>query len=419
MITVDPLDTRSLNERDAAFAHALYDAAVRRWITIDWLAGRFTKQPVTEFEPGVQAALVVGGAQLLCMGSVPAHAAIDEAVTWVKRNVRHGAGGLVNAVLRRVSESLGEPTNQPWTGQPDALPLDEGRSRPLVGIMLPDNPAKRAAAAFGLPLPLTRAIHSEHGTTPLLSLGEHSLEKPPAILSLMDRTEPPEGCVAHDEPGFAVWIGERGALASTLETERLWVQDPSSAGAINSIDDLQPERIIDLCAGMGTKTRQLAETFPDASILATDTDDARMRTLRQVFDRHDRVRVIEPSRIETEAGDGADLVLADVPCSNSGVLGRRVEARHRLTNQAVERLVAIQDEILGYAQGMLSERGAVLYATCSVDPRENEHQALAAAGRTGLSRKRERRVWPAGRDLTSRDGAYSVLLTGPGRLGWS
>lgn len=417
-LSVEPLDTQGIQPRDAAFAHALYDAAIRRWVTVEWFCNEFSRKPMTELEPRVQAALISGGTQLIALGSVPAHAAIDESVRWAKRNVRDGAGGLVNALLRRISDALDSEIQHTWTGERDLLPIDADRCLTLVGGTLPTDFEAAASVAFGLPLGLIEALVDEHGRERLISLGLHALSKPPAIVDLGELDEIPNGIVPHEEPGYGVWVGERGGLSGVLSIPGVWAQDPSSGGAIASISDLAPERIVDLCAGMGTKTRQLARCFPNAKILATDTDETRLRTLDEVFRDHPRVRVCHPDEVEQLATGNADLVLLDVPCSNSGVLARRVEARHRLTQAAIDRLTQIQHDLLTFAGSLLSDRGCVLYATCSVHRAENQDAAAVAQAKLSLEAIRERQVWPSGTETSSRDGAYSVLLTGPGRLGW-
>lgn len=413
---MEPLETRGLDDRDAAFAHAMYDATVRRWLTVEWVCDRFSRRPLTELEPGVQAALLVGGAQILAMAGVPTHAAIDEAVEWAKHAVRPGAAGLVNAVLRKVAAEVGEPIDGDWNLHRDELP--DGGCRPLATLTLPEKVSDRIAASFGLPGWFLSRVVEHSGVEAGVELATASLDKPPAILDVSALPALPEACEAHEEPGYAVWTGPRGGLARLL-TDEVWVQDPSSGAAVRSVADLKPRRVLDLCAGLGTKTRQIARAFPDAEVWATDTDAVRSETLRGVWQRHERVRVLDYGEA-LEAADGwADLVVLDVPCTNSGVLGRRVEARHRLTRAALTRLVAIQREILSAGAQCLSEEGAILYATCSVDPEENGLNALWAADEFALLPVRERSDRPRGSGRASRDGSYSVLLTGPGRLGWT
>src|SRR5262249_2746188 len=140
----------------------------------------------------------------------------------------------------------------------------------------------------------------------------------------------PESLAPHDQHGSHLFTGSRAELVALLDSRcDLWVQDPASSRAIASVAHLRPSLVIDFCAGQGTKTRQLAATFPEVQIIATDTDAARYETLRTTFRHAARVRVVRPETLLSEFAGRADLILLDVPCSNTGVLARRVEARYR------------------------------------------------------------------------------------------
>jgi 16S rRNA (cytosine967-C5)-methyltransferase len=182
------------------------------------------------------------------------------------------------------------------------------------------------------------------------------------------------------------------------------------------VTDLSPKLIVDACAGQGTKTRQLAETFPDAQIVATDIDHPRRAALEQAFasgPHAERVTVIHHDRLDEWAGK-ADLVLLDVPCSNTGVLARRVEARYRATEAVVTELQSLQRQIVANAVKLLAPGGAILYSTCSLDPRENEDMVEWATRWHGFESTRMHRRMPSGgpgeADTTYSDGSFAALL---------
>ncbi len=160
----------------------------------------------------------------------------------------------------------------------------------------------------------------------------------------------------------------------------VWVQDATSAEACRILAPLglNPRVIVDLCAGRGTKTRQLASMFPEATVLASDTDESRLEDLRRsVCPHHPKVRPVVADMVSDSAyrAGRADLVLLDVPCSNTGVLARRAEAKHRASSLQLERLTALQRELIQKARNMLAPGGVILYSTCSIDPDENQMQA--------------------------------------------
>lgn len=407
------LDTTPLDGREASFAHALYDAAVRRWLTLEFLLDAHLSTPFRRLEPALRGVLLCGAAQIALLDRIPVHAAIDESVEWAKRHVRPGAAGLVNAVLRRLAGSIGEPHEA--DAESDGVPLPDGRERGLTGITLPDDPLSRLAVRYSMPAALLRRWRDTLAPAEIASLCRHGLSRPPTVLSTRFATGPLPGehLAPHAAAHHGVWTGPHAALAALLHTRGdFWVQDPASSGAVESVLDLTPGLVIDLCAGRGTKTRQLAAAFPGARIVATDTDTARFASLAQTFEGHPQVWTVPPGGAAGEAERGADLVLLDVPCSNTGVLGRRVEARYRATSEALARITRLQRELIDSAAPMLTPEGAILYATCSVDRAENEAIAAWAAERHGFRPERERRTRPAAPSgpASSIDGAYSVLL---------
>ncbi|MBL8757095.1 MAG: hypothetical protein JNK35_01550 [Phycisphaerae bacterium] len=429
-----PFDPPGLEGRDAAFAHAIVDAVLRRWLTLRHVIQTRLTQPFETVEHPLQAALLVGAAQVLLLDRVPAYAAIDHAVEWSKRRVRRGAGGMTNAVLRRVAglAGAGGPGDAPrpaYADEPTHLPLPDGSALVLAEPVFDGDPLERLARATGHPRALLDVWSKAHGERAARDLALHGIMHPPTIVRLPAAGVPadadPTHFTPHRVPGFAVFTGSHAALRAFLETHPdAWVQDPASTLAIESVADLKPRVIVDACAGQGTKTRQLARTFPDARIIASDTDDARRKVLASVFQGHPRVSVWRPERLIDHAGK-ADLVLLDVPCSNTGVLARRPEAKYRFRPAAIEELEGIQRQILADAIPLLSDDGfsgaggrggggLILYSTCSLQPAENAGHIAWAKQWHSFAASRQRQSLPTGgpgRPATEyADGSYSVVL---------
>jgi 16S rRNA (cytosine967-C5)-methyltransferase len=226
----------------------------------------------------------------------------------------------------------------------------------------------------------------------------------------------------HSAPGHHVFTGTHGALAALLDKRSdIWVQDPASSLAVSSVADLQigGGLILDLCAGQGTKTRQLSAAFPSAPIIATDIDAARRNILAAVFKESEQVRVLEPAEIREQCLEKADLVLLDVPCSNTGVLARRPEARYRFSAASIESVTAAQRQIIADSIPLLATgaggRGKILYSTCSLEPAENSQHAAWAAKWHAFTIARENQRLPGGGpgELSTQysDGSYAALLT--------
>jgi 16S rRNA (cytosine967-C5)-methyltransferase len=419
-----PLDTAGLDVRDAAFAHAIYDAVLRRWITLGYLVEGYLSRPFADLDPRLRAVLLAGAAQMLLLDKVPPHAALNESVQWAKDNVKPAAGGLVNAVLRKIAalvfgEQAGLPQSSPkvaWSRGRDEVPLPDGSALKLREPVFPAAMPERIAIATGHPVALLKKWAGAWGEDEAARLAAHGLINPPTILNTQFASSPVPSCVAHERPSPQVWTGGRSELVALLESRQdVWVQDSSSALAVQSIANLTPEIVVDLCAGQGTKTRQLAATFPNAQIIASDVDRRRLITLREVASMNPRIKVVAPEEVRSQLSQRADLVLLDVPCSNTGVLPRRVEARYRCDSQQLSRLVTLQREILSNAMPLLAPGAAILYSTCSIEPEENEEQVAWAQKELGLTPSHLMRTMPAGGPGESpsgyHDGAFSALLT--------
>jgi 16S rRNA (cytosine967-C5)-methyltransferase len=218
----------------------------------------------------------------------------------------------------------------------------------------------------------------------------------------------------HEESGFAVFTGSRGELLALFGANpRARVQDPASAAPVAATAKLQPRLIIDACAGQGTKTKQLASVHPTARIIATDINQSRRAALGREFAAGGLVQVVEPQELAQFTGQ-ADVLVLDVPCSNTGVLARRVEAKYRCNTASITGLVAVQRQIVADSIALLAPGGCLLYATCSIDSAENQQQSDWISRQHDLTVTESRLILPRGLpgEAPSRyhDGGFFALL---------
>lgn len=426
-MTGDQLDETGLSARDAALAYAIAQCATRYWLTLTYLLELHLKTPLASLEPPMRAVLLGGAAQIVLMDRVPVHAAIDTSVQWAKRAIRPGAAGMVNAVLRRVAELAGSSASQPrprrdvWAGGRDEIPLGDGSALVLAHPALPKPAPQRIATATSHPLWLVSRWISRLGMEGARELAHHSLVNAPVILNISHARaglEPSEYLSPHASPGHVVASGPRDWLATLLGSRKdVWAQDPASARAVAEIAENSgqgPRTVLDLCAGQGTKTRQLAAVFPTARVVACDPDPVRSQVLREAFAESRQVTVLTPGEVRADWSGKADLILLDVPCSNTGVLARRLEAKYRCGPAQLSRLTSLQREILESSFPLLAPGGKILYSTCSLDDEEN-HAIAAGVPGSGLALERETLTLPVGRPggdpRQYHDGSYSALLS--------
>lgn len=181
--------------------------------------------------------------------------------------------------------------------------------------------------------------------------------------------------------------------------------------AVQAVPCKPGDTVVDLCAAPGTKTTWLAESVrPDGCVFAFDIDEKR---LGRISENAHRLNLTEVINLVAKADDlpMADCVLADVPCSNSGVLGRRVEVRGRLEEATFSDLPKLQGELLEQAIRHTKPGGHVVYSTCSIDREENEDVVAASLeAHAGLEMVDSKLTLPA---AGKHDGGFFAVLRVP------
>jgi 16S rRNA (cytosine967-C5)-methyltransferase len=416
-----------LDARDASLARAIEHTVAHRWMTLAAIARACVDRRWENVDSRVQAALLAAGAQLFLFGNIADHAVVDDTVEWTKGKGQRGASGFVNAVLRKMIALRGEVVDgadaapASWRNRRDLVPLGDGRVMRLTREVFSGDHVQRVAEQVSLGEDLLLHWINTAGRDRAFERALHALRPAPTTIAGLPSSASAPGApfaaslVPHDEPGFFTWAGEHRDLVALLAAHpSARVQDAASAQPMRLADTLRPRLILDACAGRGTKTRQLAELHPDAEIVATDVDGNRLRSLALAFAEHPRVKVTTPEGLRRVVGR-VDLLVLDVPCSNSGVLPRRPEAKYRFNRARLDSVIRLQRQIVEEHRLFLAPEGAVLYSTCSLESLENQQQADWAAGRLGRRvarvEAREPRGMPGEPDSRYSDGSFGALLT--------
>jgi 16S rRNA (cytosine967-C5)-methyltransferase len=425
----EPRALANLDGRDAALARAIEHAVVRRYLTLIACIRPHLSKNWPLLEKPIQAALLAGAAQILFLDRVPAAAAVDASVEWTKRRLRPGAGGLVNAVLRKVAASVveripaGESAVLDHTRR-DLVPMADGSALRLSVDAFSEDAAAAIAEKTSHARELILHWIGAFGFKETQRIALHDLVEAPLIVTPFDATDPRFAGRAepHADAGFGVWTGTHADLTALLgDMPELRVQDPTACSTVEVLRETlapalgrEPGTIVDLCAGRGTKTRQLAALFPNATVFATDPDPARFESLARLRERHPNIRVLGHELLFRDTAGKTDLLLLDVPCSNSGVLARRPEARYRFSKARTKSVLELQQKIADPAVGLLAPKGALLYATCSIEHAENGAQVRRLVNRHALSPVLDRTIMPTclpGEPAANyRDGGFHALL---------
>jgi 16S rRNA (cytosine967-C5)-methyltransferase len=406
-IGIKPLDVSSLDPREASLARAIDHAIHRRWISLTTLIGHASDRIVHKLDAPVGATLLVATAQLMLLDRIPDHAVINCAVDWVRKNGHPRATGFVNAVLRNITRLRKEIIEKAIAGEADHFLRSDGSAWKLTEPVFKDSIDYQT----GFPRKSWKRLVGEFGEKNATTIAIGSLAEAPIIVTVPEGNELPSDIQPHEEPQFGV-VPQGVDIASLFFAQQnLRAQDPTSAKALALIADLNPKRILDLCAGRGTKTKQLRTLFPDAMIAATEPNEVRRAFLEEIA-------VPLNINVYTSGEDGPtepfDLVVVDAPCSNSGVFSRRPEARYRYDKKHIDSLVDLQQEILQDGRSILENKGYLLYATCSIDPAENTSQVEWLIQHQRLELVSEKTTMPSGypgSDPTKwHDGGFAALL---------
>jgi 16S rRNA (cytosine967-C5)-methyltransferase len=379
----DVLALRGLSARDAALAREIAYGVARRQILLDHVVGGFATRGLPT-DGVARAALRVGAYQLLFLDRVPAHAAVDRSVACAPERT----AGFVNAVLRRVAESLQSRPAQDERGE---LHLSGHRSARLARP-LPGDAIERAALIAGLPGFLAHRWVEAYGPDEARRLISACSARPAMHVRAVriDRDElvrrlAVDGCVVEptDHPRLSRWVEGNAPMATTSFRDGLLVvQDPTAVAAAEAVGAQPGERVLDLCAAPGTKATLLAEAVGPRGVVHAFDPDRKRRKL--VLDNAVRLGFPWLGLVDRPERDAPyDRVLVDAPCSNTGVLSRRVEVRHRLRPETFAALAEEQLAILRRALKLVRAGGLVVYSTCSIEPEENDGVVAAAAASPG------------------------------------
>lgn len=353
----------NLGDADRRLAHELAAGVLRRQDALDARLAPLVPRGWKTVTPQVRDVLRVGAYQLEALERVPAHAAVDTAVALAKTIRGARVGGFVNAVLRRLARDP-QPAPEPVPAAPDA------------------DPVVRLAAAHSHPAWLVARWMARFGHEETERLLRWNDTRPrlviqPARASLDELAERwrAAGIVATPAPfgaGLVVEGHKPDELPGFAEGDFV-VQDPAHA-LLAWFADVPPDATVyDACAAPGGKAIALGREA--GRVVAGDTNRARGRRLAQNLRRAGSGRefpVVADARHPPIRA--ADVVLVDAPCLGTGTFARHPDARWRVTPDALATLAARQAEILNGAAAAVRPGGLLLYATCSLEPEENERQ---------------------------------------------
>ncbi|MBQ8802125.1 MAG: 16S rRNA (cytosine(967)-C(5))-methyltransferase RsmB [Tyzzerella sp.] len=355
-----------LDKKERAFITRVTEGTLERMIEIDYIINQFSKVKVNKMKPVIRNILRSAVYQLKYMDSIPNSAVCNEAVKLATKKGFANLKGFVNGVLRNIERNLDAITYPDESDLVTYLSVKysmpawilkqwmEVYSRETVEIMLQD-------------------FLKEKPTTIRCNLNQVAVDE------LVEKLEK-EGVHVEKHPylPYALWISSYNYLGDleTFQNGDFHVQDISSMLVSQIAQPKEGDRVIDVCAAPGGKSLHMAEMLHGTGhVEARDLTDYKVNLIwdnimRSGMKNIEAVRkdatILDEASIET-----ADIVVADLPCSGLGVLGKKTDLKYKMTEKTQGELVKLQRDILSIVKAYVKPGGTLIYSTCTINEAEN------------------------------------------------
>lgn len=359
-----------LNGQEKAFIKRLAEGTLERRIELDYILNQVSSVPVKKMKPLIRSLLRMSTYQILFMDSVPDSAACNEAVKLAGKRKFQNLKGFVNGVLRKVAKEKNQIT------YPDKKKA----------------PIQYLSVKYSMPEWLVELWMKEYGEEKTEKILEGLLELRPVTIRLSNRLDEnkqkslleemeAKGVKASKHPylPYAYCLsGVEGVAELPGYHEGLFgIQDISSMLAVEAAGIKAGDFVIDVCAAPGGKTLLAAEkVMPNGQVEARDVSEYKTSFIEENIERMQlnniSVNVWDATVLDDTLKEKADVVIADVPCSGLGVIGRKRDIKYNVSKESLESICELQKEILSQIVNYVKKDGILLYSTCTINKHENE-----------------------------------------------
>lgn len=353
-----------LDKKERAFITRVTEGTLEHMMELDYILNQFSKVKVKKMKPVIRNILRSAVYQLKYMDTVPDSAACNEAV---KLAVKKGFGslrGFVNGVLRNVARNLDQ-------------------------IIYPENPAEYLSVKYSMPMWILKLwLKSYDFETVETMLMQFQKENPltvrcrnlEQVAELKQQLEQ-EGVHVERHPylPYALCISGFDYLGglSSFREGAFSVQDISSMLVCEIAAPKMGAEVIDVCAAPGGKALHMAELLKESGhVEARDLTAYKVSLIQENIARMGLTNITavcqDATKLDVQSVEKADIVIADLPCSGLGVLGKKTDLKYKATEEGCQELAQLQKEILKVVQEYVKPGGTLLYSTCTINPAENQ-----------------------------------------------
>lgn len=349
-----------LDKQERAFITRVTEGTLEHMIEIDYIINQFSKVKVNKMKPVIRNILRSAVYQLKYMDSVPNSAACNEAVKLAAKKGFTSLKGFVNGVLRNIERNLADIT------YPDDLSIQYSMPEWILNQWL-ENFDKNTVET------MLQDFQKEKPTTIRCNLNQMTKEQ------LIESLEQ-EGVQVTQHPylPYALQISGYDYLGDlrSFQSGAFYVQDISSMLVAHIANPKPEDVVIDVCAAPGGKSLHMSELLDGTGhVEARDLTDYKVNLIRENIMRSGlrNVNAVkwDATVLDEQSTEKADIVIADLPCSGLGVLGKKTDLKYKMTEDTQKDLVALQRTILSTVKEYVKPEGVLVYSTCTIHAREN------------------------------------------------
>ena len=355
-----------LEKQERAFITRVCEGTLEYKIRLDYILNQFSTVPAEKMKPVIRELLRSSVYQILYMDSVPDSAVCNEAVKLARKKGFYNLTGFVNGVLRKIAREYGS-IRFPGKDQPEEyLSVIYSMPRWLVQRFLEQYGFEKTEK-------MLEAFLKEKPTT--IRIREYLVDKK-AVLESLERQQVTVEKAPYIENAYYLKNYDYLPALEAFRMGTVQVQDVSSMLVGDIADPNEGDYVIDLCAAPGGKTLCIADKLKGTGrvdardISRSKTDLIRENAIRQSF-LNVVVTEKDASQLDSDSLERADILIADVPCSGLGVMGRKTDIKYKMNPAKIQELAGLQRLILEQASTYVKPGGTLIYSTCTITNEEN------------------------------------------------
>lgn len=393
-----------LEKQERAFITKVTEGTLERMIQIDYIINAFSNTKVNKMKPVIRCILRSAVYQICFLDGIPDSAACNEAVNLAGKRGFRNLKGFVNGVLRNIARNK----------ETIVYPNEES------------NPKEAISVQYSLPLWLIDQWETEYGIEKTKQMAESLLQERPLSVRInlnqttkqrllaKLKTEGVDVAESRELP-YALYLSNYdylNRLQSFLDGD-FYVQNVSSMMVAKMAEPQKGDVILDVCAAPGGKSIHLAELLEGSGeVIARDLTPYKVQKIQDNIARchvtNMRAECADARVFDKQLENRADIVIADLPCSGLGVIGRKKDIKYKMTPEKEEELVRLQREILTVVPKYLKAGGKLIYSTCTVHRAENEENVKwLLEQEPSLKMECMEQIFP---DESGRDGFFIARL---------